>query len=224
MPLPTLRAGATVTHPHFSFQNLAEQAVIIELHKKTGLAELDNGQALPADQLTLVESDERWVDVAGYEGKYQVSSLGKVVATSFNRQPGRVRLLKAQRPATYPLVELSNGPVQQPVGINRLVAQHFLAPPADPSHTHLLPKDGNHLNLAADNLYWAPVADTGAVVAKRAWAAGKAHPNGKLTPSQAQTIREQVAQGRTHQSLAEEFGTSRPTVSRLVKDLNRIED
>jgi hypothetical protein len=114
-------------------------------------------------------------------------------------------------------VALSQGPKLLRTGINRLVAQTFLPAPTDPSLTHLLPLDGNHLNLAADNWQWVSVEQTGAVVAERRRAAGQAHHAGRFTPTQRATIQELVAAGRTLQSVADEYQTSRPTIWRIAR-------
>lgn len=219
MSTPTFRAGATVTHPHFPLLGLPEQAVIVEV-LDNGAAELDNGRLLPTAELTLVDTGERWLDVAGYDGIYQVSSHGKVVSTRFKLQAGRERLLTAQRAKTYPLVALSNGPRREQVGLNRLVAQHFLPAPDEARKTHLIPRDGNQLNLRWDNLQWVDPNETAdKAVADHLRRSGADHYRSKLTAEQiAEAQQVQARPGRrtagqepgpTLTDLATRFGVSR---------------
>jgi hypothetical protein len=219
MPLPfwlaAVRAGATVTHPDLETNGVPAAAVVVEVWAN-GLAELDHGVALPADELTPVATDEAWVCVTGYAGSYWLSSWGKVVSTHYLRS-GRVRLLRVLAPTVYPAVALRRGGRTVQVGLNRLVAEHFLAPPAEARLTHVLPKDGNALNLCADNLYWADLRETAdPVAAERLHPSGEGHAGHRLTTAQVQQVHQLIAQGATQQAVADRFGVSRVTISYVV--------
>jgi hypothetical protein len=212
----SLAAGRTVAYGSTSV--LACQAVIVEIHAQK--AELDTGEVLPLLALTLVVSDERWLPMSGFADRYLISSYGKVVSLSYNRS-GRHRLLRVLSPQRYPSVSLHDGGQVTQVGLNRLVAQHFLLPPTEARFDHLVPKDGNHLNLHADNLRWVDQQESvDQTVQQRFHRHGTRNANSKLTPELVRQIRALAAQGHTNQQLATQFGVSRPTISMIVRHLS----
>jgi hypothetical protein len=216
--LISLRTGATITYstPATAARNAPSVTAVVVEVKPNGTAELDNGQTLPAADLALVATDEAWVCVTGYGGRYWLSSHGKVVSANYQRS-GRVRLLRVLAPAVYPAVALRRDGRTAQVGLNRLVAQHFLPPPAEARLTHVLPKDHNILNLRADNLYWADLHETSdPVAAERLHPSGEGHARHRLTTAQVAQVRQLIAQGATQQVVADQFGVSRVTVSYIV--------
>ena len=144
-------AGSTVESPVFARLGKPARAVVLEMHGL--IAELDNGLRLTSKLLTLVETDEQWKPVEGFDGRYLVSSHGKVVSTQYQRSR-RERLMRPGRLADFPLVRLHLGPVRQDVGVARLVATHFLPPPPSPAHDVVVHRDLDPDNLRADNLRW----------------------------------------------------------------------
>lgn len=213
------RAGRTVTHARFAGLQLPEQAVILEL-QASGLAELSNGLYLPERELQLVDTGERWALIADYD-RYLLSSHGKVVSLFYHRTD-RQRLLKVLRPTLYPAVSLVNELGARQVGLNRLVAQAFLPPPAEARLRQVLPKDGDHLNVQVDNLYWADPSETeDEAVVQYLRRRGEQHHFSKLTAAEVAQARELVAKGATRQAVATKFGVSRPTISTLVSGATR---
>jgi len=205
-------AGHTVQYPCHS----PHTAVIVEVWDHT-TAELDSGQRVPLTALCSLASDEQWRPVTGFEGLYRISSHGKVVSLHY-KQTDRHRLLRVLSPLRYPSVSLHNDLVSQQIGLNRLVALHFLAPPTEARFSHLIPKDGNHLNLRVENLQWADQAEReDQTVLKRFHACGVRSPHSKLTAESVQQIRALAAQGHSNQALAEQFGVSRPAISYVVR-------
>lgn len=214
------QAGATVTHPSLLTGKAPIQAVIVEL-RANGTAELDNGQFLPVRELTWFDTGEHWQPIAGYNGRYLLSSHGKVVSTNYGKSH-RERLLKVLQPQRYPMVALGDGTRSVQVGINRLVAQHFLPSPALASMSQVLPKDNNHLNLRAENLYWADRQElTDAAMVQRLYRRGEQHPASTLTRAQVAQVRQLATQGIKHQQLAEQFGISRPAIAQIVNGKSR---
>lgn len=210
-----IQAGDTVTHPDFVQLNLAAQAVVIEVWTYEGAhtAELDNGLLLPLATLQPVATGELWATVAGYEN-YRLSSHGKLVSLQYNNQ-ARHRLLKPLNARRYPEVRIGNGHTSLRIGLNRLVAQTFLPSPNDELLTVVLPKDGNRLNVRADNLQWASLNE---VDNKTTWLylRGYRTRRYKLTAADIARIRVLAAQGLTRQAIANQFGVSRPAVSVLL--------
>ena len=88
---------------------------------------------------------EIWKDIKGYEGLYQVSSLGRVKR--------RNKLLRLNTNTYgYKHVTLSKGNVKKTAVVHRLVASAFIENPLGlPQINH---KDGNKSNNAVSNLEW----------------------------------------------------------------------
>lgn len=129
---------------------MAEYAAVVEAITN-GAVELDNGQVLLASALVPVATGGVWLPVAGFTDHCRVSPHGKVVSLQFKRTK-RARLLRPSGPSRYPSVTLYSEATVAQAGLNRLVAQHFLPLPADARKTFVVPLDGNHLNLRAENL------------------------------------------------------------------------
>lgn len=112
-----------------------------------------------------VINTEKWKDIKGYEGVYQVSNTGRV------RSLDRTQLYKNGRIVSYEGKTLKQSPnsrgymrvclrsgkgYRQPF-VHRLVAEHFVpndSPGELPVVNH---KDSNHLNNHADNLEWTTI-------------------------------------------------------------------
>lgn len=99
---------------------------------------------------------EEWRDIAGFEGKYQVSSHGRVRNIKFlgrprSKQQERILSLKLRRDG-YLSVHLSDGNKDYHPMVHRLVAVAFL-PNYDnlPQVNH---RDENKQNNHIDNLEW----------------------------------------------------------------------
>ena len=109
--------------------------------------------------------EEKWLDVKGYEGLYQVSNLGRVRAPQKVIKGGRwdcLRTLKECILKQYPnkfgylFVRLSKQGKYKNFRVNRLVAMAFIPNPNNlPVVNH---KDENILNNCVDNLEWCSIA------------------------------------------------------------------
>jgi predicted DNA-binding protein (UPF0251 family) len=212
-----IQAGSTVTHPKFTQLALPTPVVVVEILviNNTPQAELDNGLLLPLRELQLVETGEQWADIAGYE-HYRLSSHGKVVSLCYKSQP-RQRLLKPLNANRYPEIRVGSRGTFLRIGLNRLVAQTFLPPPADESLNVVIPKDGNRLNVCANNLQWVSISET---TDKTTWRylrgyRTRAH-HCKLQAADIAQIRLLATQGLAQQTIADKFGVSRPTISVLL--------
>lgn len=93
---------------------------------------------------------EIWKDIDGYEGIYQVSSLGRIKSFSMVNK-GKIRKPNVDRYG-YVHVNLSkDGKVKNPT-IHRLVAFAFLKEHAE--NKFINHKDGNKSNNSIENLEW----------------------------------------------------------------------
>jgi hypothetical protein len=218
--ISTLRAGDTVNIPGFARAGVTEYAVIVEV-MPDGTVELDNGRVLLADALALVNTGEVWLPVTGFVDRYRVSSHGKVVSLQYKRTK-RARLLRPSGASRYPSVTLCCEAIIAQVGLNRLVAQHFLPTPADVRRTFVLPRDGNHLNLRAENLQWVyPCEVADEATSTYLYHSGELHHNSRLSTDEVAQVRHLAAQGTTQRVIAQRFNISRPAISLIVNGHTR---
>ena len=104
--------------------------------------------------------NEVWKDIAGFEGLYQVSSLGRIKSfrrsTKFHGQSEHF-LSPTITPNGYETVTLYTGPRgRHKFLVHRLVAQAFIP---NPNHFEAVNhKDENKRNNCVDNLEWCTLA------------------------------------------------------------------
>ncbi len=104
--------------------------------------------------------DERWVDIPGYEGKYQISNYGRVLSLQYKKgSTGRILIARTPQRKTisgktdmYPFVMLSKNNKVQVCKIHRAVAKAFVPNPDNKPYVNH--KDGNKDNNHAENLEW----------------------------------------------------------------------
>lgn len=95
---------------------------------------------------------EIWKDIEGYNGKYQVSNLGRVKSLNYLRT-GNERILKPGKDKYgYLQLILCNEGKQKRFFVHRLVASAFIENPNNLSFINH--KDENPLNNNVDNLEW----------------------------------------------------------------------
>ena len=98
---------------------------------------------------------EEWKDIKNFEGKYQVSNLGRVRSLYDQNQfkkTYRTKLLKFGKRAGYYVVNLQNCKERKSCQVHRLVAQAFIPNQNNnPVVNHI---DENRLNNRVDNLEW----------------------------------------------------------------------
>jgi hypothetical protein len=156
---------------------------------------------------------EIWKDIPGYEGAYQVSSLGRV--RSLDRQvvtkTGVVRNIhgKVLSPGRY------DGHTAVVLGrkrfhpVHHLVALAFFGP--RPSGMQICHANGNPEDNRVENLRYDTPHENSVDVYR---IGGAIH---KLTIADALDIRKRLAAGETGASLAREFGVSESAISRVKK-------
>lgn len=103
-----------------------------------------------------MDDHEIWKDILGYEGLYQVSSLGRVKSVERYDSIGRKikeKILKIQlNKDGYSKITLGNGQDKKTFLVHRLVAIHFVQNPLNlPEVNH---KDVDIKNNQANNLEW----------------------------------------------------------------------
>lgn len=109
----------------------------------------------------VIGMSEIWKDIAGYEGLYQVSSLGRAKSLARwvrNNKNGGLRLIKEHFVSQtdnghgYKIVGLNNKHISKNKYVHRLVAEHFLSNPDGKKYVNHL--DYDTANNAVANLEW----------------------------------------------------------------------
>lgn len=94
--------------------------------------------------------EEIWRDIEGYEGKYQVSNLGRVKSLDYKRT-GNEKIL-VHKNGIYRRIRLTQNGKQKDFYIHRLVAQAFIPNPNNYIEINHIDEDKQ--NNKADNLEW----------------------------------------------------------------------
>lgn len=168
---------------------------------------------------------EKWKDVFGYEGLYQVSDAGRVRSLDINRvdKLGRKlkkkgRILKGIEVMGYLKVNLWKGGVMKIHAVHRLVAIAFIPnPEGKPQINH---KDGNKENNHVSNLEWCTHSEN----TRHAYdndlikrMTGTKNHMTKISECDVLKIREMHKTGKyRHKDLAEIFGVSRRHIGDIV--------
>lgn len=154
---------------------------------------------------------EQWLTVAGFEGYYEVSDLGRV------RSVRAGRCLKACIGASgYEQVDLSLHGKARSVNVHQLVATAFLGP-AKPG-MQVCHSDGDRRNNRALNLRYGTPAENNADKARHGTTVrGAANNKAKLSAEDVIVVRHLAAAGMAHRSIAQRFGVSRPAISYVVR-------
>lgn len=172
-------------------------------------------------------SVEVWKDVKGYEGLYQVSSLGRI--KSFEKCVNRGKCHRGWKEhllafgidgSGYFRTNLANLGKNRTVKVHRIVAETFLDNPDNlPQVNH---KDGDKQNNHVDNLEWCDASHN----IRHAFEhglnrkpKGELNPAAKLSQSDVNFIRENYTPRHPEfgtVALGKRFGVHRKTISRIT--------
>ena len=174
-----------------------------------------------------MESEE-WKDIVGYEGKYLISSFGRIKSLSrmVGQGQGRRRLPdRVLKPTdngdgylNVSLCDLLTGKAKTH-SVHRLVARHFLALSDKPDVNH---KDSMRSNCRAGNLeYVTKQGNTDHAKAAGSFSPFQ-NPNmvQKLTQESVEAVRKRLALGHRQVDIAKDFSVSQSTIS--LVSLNKI--
>jgi len=166
--------------------------------------------------------NEIWKPVAGYEGVYEASNLGRVRSLSrtircghgkYRRMAGRV-LVQSMQNAGYLTVHLARGGRVEHRTVHRIVAGLFCERRSGCDVVNHI--DANRLNNSASNLEWCTsydnyhhARDIGVVKIPRGSAKGAA----KLTETDIPQIRYLIARGWMIKDIASMYGVASAQVS-----------
>jgi hypothetical protein len=140
---------------------------------------------------------EIWKDIQGFEGKYQISSFGRVksLARVLMRSNGaemtiKERIIKTcKNPQGYVHAVLQNGKKTKHMSVHRLVCISFLPNPCNKEQVNHI--DGNKENNHISNLEWATRSENErhAHQIGLKYSKGESHSQSKLTESDVFEIR-----------------------------------
>lgn len=94
----------------------------------------------------MAECDEVWRDIPGWEGRYQVSNLGRIRSI-------RVRILQPYQARGYLIASLREGDIQIRHGVHRFVAEAFIPNPDNKEQVNHI--NGDRADNRVENLEWA---------------------------------------------------------------------
>ena len=180
--------------------------------------------------------EEEWRPVRGYEGIYEVSSLGRVRSlprtiivtgsggyrapkTDYYRKVGGIVLTPLMRTDGYYKVNLYRDGEREQVPIHRMVCEAFHGPPSakqDAAHN-----DGVKINNHATNLRWASRAEnmSDKIVHDTHGRGVRAH-GAKLTDDDVLKIKEALRAGGSQSQLARQHGVSVSAIWLIAKQKN----
>jgi len=148
---------------------------------------------------------ETWRPVVGYEGLYEVSSMGRIRTLNYLGS-GFPKVLRLSRRNGYLYKSFSKENHKKTLAIHRVVAESFLgSPPENCEPNHL---DGNKENNFADNLKWVTRSEN----ISHSWGLGSSR--GKLR-DQARKVLKYLSEGKSPKWISSYLGISRSTVSRI---------
>lgn len=114
----------------------------------------------------MVSPEEAWKPIPGYEGLYEVSSLGRVKASQrvITRKDGRCQIYRerilslfhSRQGYVYIVLTKDNKPIRE--AVHRLVAKAFISN-MDKARTHIDHIDGDRANNTVLNIRWVTRAE-----------------------------------------------------------------
>ena len=149
--------------------------------------------------------NEKWRAIQGFEGLYEVSSLGRV------RSLTRHKVMKQWTNHGYSYVSLQNGKAKSGHRVHRLVAAAFIPNPEGKQTVNHL--NGNKQDNRVSNLEWATYSENELHSIR---VLGKRDKKASLTDDQVRAIR---SSGKKAAELAREYGTSLSVMQHVI---NRI--
>lgn len=161
-------------------------------------------------------SDEVWRPIGGFEGRYEVSSLGRVRslrerASRRDRERQEPLVMKlGTKPNGYRYVVLGSGKSRRTATIHRLVLETFIGPAGEREASHL---DGDRGNNRLSNLAWETRDENHRrKIGHGTSHAGEGNQNAALTESDVREIRRRGAAGESPAQIAPDFPVTRSGV------------
>lgn len=162
------------------------------------------------------QQTEIWKDVAGYEGLYQISTLGRI--KSLKRKKGKADKIRVHNITRtgYHIIDLYKNNKCKYFSVHRLVALAFIPNPLNKSEVNHI--DGNKSNNNLTNLEWntrAENTDHASTIGLRKELKGEKNHKAKLTEEKVRNMRSHKGKISTVK-LAEMFGVTQASVSGIL--------
>ena len=162
---------------------------------------------------------EVWKPVVGYEGRYEVSSLGnarRLFRCKINGI-GYAPLNPSPNRCGYVVLTLNKNGVIRNTRLHQCVLNAFIGP--KPTDRHVC----NHINEVkhdnrVENLEWVTHGqNVRHSIKKRKWCTGELHPQATITEATVIEMRIRYANGERMFSIAESLGVNRTTTEQAIK-------
>jgi hypothetical protein len=155
--------------------------------------------------------EETWKPVVGFEGRYEVSDLGRIRSLQF-RSVGGLSLMKPTKNyAGYHVISLGSNPKRQ-FRLHVLILEAFVGP--RPTGMHGChgrdDKDDNRLV----NLRWDTPKRN---IAERQSFDGEKNPNARISDTQREEIRQRLLKGEQAKALAPLYGLTRTRIYQIQR-------
>lgn len=192
-----------------------------------------------------VEWIEEWRDVAGWNGRYAVSSFGRVRTNARSGSRGVQVGGSVHRPMTdrkgYLYVFLSSHGKRKRCAVHRLVVMAFIGNQPDRDRRWVNHKDGVKTNNTPSNLEWCSPSENN----HHAWSSGlqrmtdgrrenvsRGHRRSEkanvasartgksrrsLSTEQVESVRELLSQGKSQRAIANQFGVCQAVISCIYR-------
>lgn len=162
--------------------------------------------------------DEIWKDVVGYEGLYEVSSLGRVRTNYSSARLKKGECLSGGNTRGYRTVILCKDGKKNAMLVHRIVAFAFLGEPPDCHRPTVNHKNMEKADNRPENLEWLSQADNCRHAAPKVpRLRGEGMPVHKLTEEDVRAIRARyIPHVVTLDQLADEYGVSNPTIHAII--------
>ena len=157
---------------------------------------------------------EIWKDIKGVEGKYEISSLGRVM--SIKRKGTRGGILNIHKSINgYLRVCLWIDDGVKTLSLSRLIAQAFIPNPENkPEVNHI---NGIKTDNRIENLEWCTRDENQKHAYKIGLRShyGESNPNRKLNEQQVKIIRDEISYGASPQQLALRFNVTTTSIGQI---------
>lgn len=164
-------------------------------------------------------TDEIWRPIIGYEGRYEVSNVGRVRRIAPGQGARAGQIIRAQS-TPYAAVTLSDSNLNRKKWrIHHLVLEAFICRrPPELECRHL---DGNNHNNALTNLAWGTRTENAHdQIVHGTWTHGENHSRARLTEDIIREAHQLRAAGATIKSIAERYGVHRETIGKALRGSN----
>ena len=159
-------------------------------------------------------SSERWAPIVGFEGFYEVSSLGRVRSLPVGRHLGKIRSQDLD-PDGYPQLHITGNGKRLTVKVHQQVLRAFVGD--CPRGCQACHGDGNRANARLANLRWDTLsANMDDQKRHGTFVVGSRNGNSKYTRTDLDRVKELRRQGRTVKQIRLVTGISLSHVKRII--------